>query len=194
MPPHCTRRNQFTPMRRDGQAGFRPRFPGSPAILRPLLPIREFATTANHTPGPERNRGSQLTAPSRRDSGASAVRSSRPIGSVPSTRSRANGRIPATLSPNPPVRVRPDRATKRMSGFCPRRRKADRRKSTMVAGIASAFENCPIGWDRPQLAQPSLSAIGWERQQRDGYYPFAKPARKGRFLRNAVIGVSRDHL
>jgi len=37
------------------------------------------------------------------------------------------------------------------------------------------------------LAQLSLSAVGCERQQRDGYDPLAKPSRKGRFLRTAVV-------
>lgn len=37
------------------------------------------------------------------------------------------------------------------------------------------------------LAQLSLSAVGCERQQRDGYDPFAKPSRKGRFLRTADV-------
>jgi len=37
----------------------------------------------------------------------------------------------------------------------------------------------------PLLAQLSLSAVGWERQQRDGYDAFTRPSGSARFLRSA---------
>jgi len=66
------------------------------------------------------------------------------------------------------------------------KRVGNRRYTIPAAGSCSGREVNEIR-QRLLMAQASRSAIGWERQQRDGYDPFAKPSRKGRFLRIATL-------